>query len=162
MARLQKNLSKKSSAILAMIARGYRYEQVLKSDPELTYTDISEAAREALDILRHNGGSALALTDVRAKHPRAYQKWEPDEDARLAQLVQIGRSVEEIADLLQRQPSAIRSRMDKLGLSLATASNPECTRHNVMEFYGRGQASGDGTDAQDYIDRLRAEWNHRP
>jgi hypothetical protein len=162
MAGLQKRLDKKSSAILAMIARGYRYEQILSSDPELTYVDIFDAAREALEILSHNGGSVSTYADVRSKHPRAYQKWEPDEDARLAQLVQSGRSVQAIADLLQRQPSAIRSRMDKLGLHLATASTAERKRHSVMEFYGRGQASWDGTDAQDYVNRLRAEWDHRP
>ena len=162
MAGLQNGLNKKSSAILAMIARGYRYEQILDSDPELTYVDIFDAAREALELLGRNGGSASAHVDVRAKHPRAYQKWASDEDARLAQLVQSGRSVQEIADLLQRQPSAIRSRMNKLGLGLATGGAPDGKRHNVMEFYGRGQASWDGTDAQDYVDRLRAEWDHRP
>jgi hypothetical protein len=162
MAGLHKGLSSKSTAILEIIARGYRYEQVLNSDPELSYIDIFDAAREALEILGQAGNlSTTPFAHVRVKHPRAYKNWEPAEDTRLAQLVQCGRSVEEAAALLQRQPSAIRSRIEKLGLHARDAS-AEHRPHHVMEFYGRGRASWDGTDAQEYINRLRSEWAHRP
>jgi hypothetical protein len=162
MAGLEHRLSTKAAGILARIARGYRYEQILDSDPDLTYMDIFDAAREALDTLAPGVGSAPPYADVRARHPRAYEKWDVEEDARLAQLVHSGRRMHDIATLLQRQPSAIRSRMDKLGLSARAASAPERKRHNVMEFYGRGRSSYDGTDAQEYVNRLRAEWDHRP
>ena len=44
----------------------------------------------------------------------------------------------------------------------AVLSDKAPARHSIMEFYGRGRASWDGTDAQEYVNRLRSEWNHRP
>ena len=49
-------------------------------------------------------------------HPRAYERWTPEEEADLRALHAAGRSVAEIAGELQRQPSAIRSRMGHLGI----------------------------------------------
>jgi hypothetical protein len=33
--------------------------------------------------------------------------------------------------------------------------------HNVMEFYGVGRRSWDGSDAQEFVNKLRAEWDER-
>jgi hypothetical protein len=33
--------------------------------------------------------------------------------------------------------------------------------HNIMEFHGVGHASWDGSDAQEYVNRLRDEWEER-
>lgn len=49
-------------------------------------------------------------------HPRAYQAWEPEEDEIAIRLVGEGLSPEEIADALQRQPSAVHGRLEKLGV----------------------------------------------
>ena len=56
------------------------------------------------------------LAKIRSRHPRAYEKWTADEDLKLTQLVQSGRTEDEITAKLQRQPGAIRNRMLKLGL----------------------------------------------
>jgi hypothetical protein len=56
------------------------------------------------------------LAQIRQAYPRAYEKWSHEEDTRLAELARSGKSVKEIAAKLQRQPSAIRSRMAKLNL----------------------------------------------
>jgi hypothetical protein len=34
--------------------------------------------------------------------------------------------------------------------------------HDIMEFRGAGRDSWDGTDAQEFVSKLRAEWDHRP
>ncbi|MBN1310358.1 MAG: hypothetical protein JXB30_02990 [Anaerolineae bacterium] len=54
------------------------------------------------------------LEDVRSEHPRAYEGWSDEEEQHLIRLVQEGRETREIAELLQRQPGAIRARREKL------------------------------------------------
>jgi predicted Rossmann fold nucleotide-binding protein DprA/Smf involved in DNA uptake len=55
------------------------------------------------------------LPDIRRVHPRAYEKWTDEEEARLAKLRNAGKSKQEIARDLHRQPGAISSRLRKLG-----------------------------------------------
>jgi hypothetical protein len=50
------------------------------------------------------------------RHPRAYSRWTNAEDDHLRTLDSAGLSVSEIAALHGRQPSAISSRLKKLGL----------------------------------------------
>lgn len=57
------------------------------------------------------------LQEIRRQHPRAYEPWSKDEDARLSQLFGNGVGVRDIAQQLQRQPSAIQSRLRKNGLT---------------------------------------------
>lgn len=163
MAARPKTLSPRSVAILKLIAAGHSYEQVLATDPALTYLDIFAAAREALAVAgQANSAYARRLAAMRERYPRAYTPWSCDEDQQLRELVAAGHSVDAISARLQRPPSAIRSRMQRLGLPAEVDESKERPLHNVMEFYGRGRASWDGTDAQEYVDRLREEWDHRP
>jgi DNA-binding NarL/FixJ family response regulator len=60
--------------------------------------------------------SAERLAEVRRKHPRAYDKWTTAEDDRLKDMLSDGAAVAQIARELERQPSAIRSRLNRLGL----------------------------------------------
>lgn len=53
---------------------------------------------------------------IRQKYPRAYVKWSQDEDEKLKKEYASGQQIEELAQRFQRQPSAIRSRLQKLGL----------------------------------------------
>ena len=53
---------------------------------------------------------------IRQKYPRAYVKWSQDEDENLKKEYAIGQQIGELAQRFQRQPSAIRSRLQKLGL----------------------------------------------
>ncbi|WP_128507520.1 hypothetical protein [Streptomyces inhibens] len=55
------------------------------------------------------------VEDVRKQHRNAYQKWSAEDDERLLDMHDTGSSVEELAECFGRQPSAIRSRLDKLG-----------------------------------------------
>ena len=111
-------LSSTSVAVLELISEGRTYEQVLALNPELTYLDIFRAAREALEVAGEVPSAyEERLARIREVYPRAYERWTDEEDAKLAQLVQSGRSVEEIAGQLQRQPSAIRSRVLKRNLA---------------------------------------------
>ncbi|MEG4089746.1 hypothetical protein [Microcoleus sp. Pol12B4] len=53
---------------------------------------------------------------IRQKYPRAYVKWSQDEDENLKKEYASGQQIGELAQRFQRQPSAIRSRLQKLGL----------------------------------------------
>jgi uncharacterized protein (DUF433 family) len=50
MARKPKTLSAQSVTVLKLIAKGRSYEQILVLQPDLTYRDIFDAAREALEV----------------------------------------------------------------------------------------------------------------
>jgi len=51
------------------------------------------------------------LAKIRAEYPKAYEKWTEDEDGLLKQKFSEGTSIEELSKALQRQPSAVRSRL---------------------------------------------------
>jgi DNA-binding CsgD family transcriptional regulator len=112
-----KGLSPKTVAVLEMIAAGYTYEQVLTAYPDLNYHDIFGAAREALQAAgQADSNYAERLAKIKQANPRAYEKWGDEEGATLTALFRSGQRTKEIAAKLQRQPSAIRSRIAKLGL----------------------------------------------
>lgn len=114
-----KELSAKSRSILSLIAQGYSYQQILDIYPVFTYIDIFEAAKEALDVISSRvdiSKENSPIDEIRKKHPRAYEKWNDEEDQRLTKLFQSGAGTKEIAYILQRQPGAITSRLSKLGL----------------------------------------------
>jgi hypothetical protein len=60
--------------------------------------------------------SKVILARIKEKHPRAYQAWTADEDAQLVRLSRTGISLDGLARTFGRRPSAVRSRMTKLGL----------------------------------------------
>ncbi len=53
---------------------------------------------------------------IRQKYPRAYIKWSREEDEKLKDEYASGQQIGELAKKFQRQSSAIRSRLQKLGL----------------------------------------------
>lgn len=53
---------------------------------------------------------------IRHKYPRAYVKWSHDEDENLQKEYASGQQIGELAQRFQRQPGAIRSRLQKLRL----------------------------------------------
>jgi hypothetical protein len=111
-------LSEKSRAILEAIAKGHSYEQILVQDLAWTYRDIFQAVAEALEALKSGVGKSYdeRMEEIRQAHPRAYEKWSDEEDDRLRQLFGSQMPVTEIARVLQRQASAIRSRLTKLNI----------------------------------------------
>ena len=54
------------------------------------------------------------LSEIKLKHPKAYEKWTDEEDKKLRNLMKAKKSVQDISVILERQPSAIRSRIIKL------------------------------------------------
>lgn len=56
------------------------------------------------------------LQTIRQHYPKAYAKWAEEEDKRLTEEYQGGKTIEELAKAFQRKPSAIRARLRKLGL----------------------------------------------
>lgn len=122
-------LSAKSLQVLNLIAAGHSYSQIVDSNPGLTYHDVFFAAEEAvwlsekmanlelpLAVLDKCQPSLSAMERSKMKHPRAYAPWSPLEDDQLKEFHTSGKAASEIATQLQRQPSAIRSRLSKLGL----------------------------------------------
>lgn len=106
-------LSIKAVTVLKMIGRGHTYEQILQMHPALTYQDIFDAAAEALraaDVLPRR-----TLRQIRQRHARAYEKWTDAEESRMLQLIRQGYTIARIAGVLQRQRSAIRGRIARLG-----------------------------------------------
>ena len=119
-----KPLSDKSRAILEAIAQGRTYEQILVQELAWTYHDIFQAAAEALAVA---GGAVPGkgyeerMSEIRQTHPKAYQPWTSEEDARLTEHFRAGAAIPVLAQTFQRQPSAIRSRLAKLNLLTPSA-----------------------------------------
>jgi len=42
------------------------------------------------------------------------------------------------------------------------ADAPETHKRSLKELHGLGAAKWEGIDAQEYVDDLRKEWDHRP
>jgi len=61
-------------------------------------------------------GKTYSQAEIRSRYPKAYMKWTQEEEAILSEGFLQGKSVEELANILGRKPSAVRSRLRKLGL----------------------------------------------
>lgn len=44
--------------------------------------------------------------------------------------------------------------------SIAETNTPK--KHSILEFAGIAEELYDGTDAQDYVNKIREEWDERP
>ncbi len=116
-------LSDKAFTALEAIANGYTYEQIITTHPSMTYLDIFSAARDALAIIAvfpseartttASKGISKTLDEYRQTDPRAYEKWTVEEEDALIELMKTGHTIRRAAELLQRKPSAIRSRLEK-------------------------------------------------
>jgi hypothetical protein len=65
-------------------------------------------------VARAFGGRAWTVTEARQKHSAAYTRWTQEDDARLASEAARDRTVEELAHLFGRKPSATQSRLRHL------------------------------------------------
>ena len=77
---------------------------------------ISENAERGLPF---DKGKSYDIEDIRKVFPKAYAKWEEADDRSLKREYLKGKSVDELAEMLQRNPGAIRSRLKKWGLEPA-------------------------------------------
>lgn len=83
---------------------------------EVHLTD-DEAAYLANGGLRRLVKRSPNRTQLRRRHRRAYEPWTSEEDARLHRDHRAGATLAGLAALLERQPSAVRARLRKLGLN---------------------------------------------
>ena len=68
------------------------------------------------DMEKNGKTKAYDVKEIRQKYPKAYMRWTEDEDNALRNSYLRGKSIDELASIFQRKPSAIRSRLKKLGL----------------------------------------------
>ncbi|MFD5064739.1 hypothetical protein [Streptomyces sp. NPDC058394] len=59
---------------------------------------------------------AYSVDEVRKQHGNAYQRWSKEDEQLLLELHAAGHGVDALAQRFERQPSAIRSRLAKLGV----------------------------------------------
>jgi len=59
---------------------------------------------------------AYTFDEIRLNYPKAFAKWSPEDDKKLIDLYQSGKTNEELAVIFQRKAGAIESRLIKLGL----------------------------------------------
>jgi hypothetical protein len=109
-----RRLSSKSVKVLTLIADGHSYSQIVDSHADISYRDIFDAAEEALRLNYPPSSYEARMVVIKQKYPRAYERWTQSEDAQLAAMYTQGTPLEELAARFQRQPSAIRSRIEKL------------------------------------------------
>jgi len=59
---------------------------------------------------------AYTFDEIRVSHPKAFAKWSPEDDKKLQDLYLSGKTIEELAAILERKDGAIESRLVKFGL----------------------------------------------
>ena len=112
------------SEILEMIANGDSYGQILQAKPELNIADIMAAARTARDLIElliepsgtirvrsavrvtATKGAIRTVDEVRQHHPRAFEKWTPNEEKEVSERFEKGQSVTDIASARARLSAA--------------------------------------------------------
>ena len=87
-----------------------KLDELLTINKCLTELQISLLKKELIE------GKPYNFEKIRQQYPRAYERWTGDEDIRLQDEYNKGRSVRQLSETFQRQPGAIRSRLRKLGL----------------------------------------------
>ena len=73
----------KAESIVRMVAGGCEYTQVMAADPTVSKKDLFDAVMLALRMRMDevlSGAHAQRLAAIKAKRPRAYEKWNSDED----------------------------------------------------------------------------------
>ena len=118
--------------ILNLMSRGSTYKQIIAQYPQSTMADVMATAQLSKEVIEcilidtsnicleseiRLNTKVLNITQIRSKHPRAYEKWDTQEDRSLTELFRKGHKINQLAEILQRQPGAIGSRLKHLGLT---------------------------------------------
>lgn len=109
-------LSDTSADILRMLALGLTKAEMIAMNPLLSESDIAEAAKEALQLNSVAQTQKERQSKIVQRYARAYDKWSSDEESRIAEMFKEGRTLREIAAVVERQPSAVKNRLEKMGL----------------------------------------------
>ena len=84
--------------------------------PYLSDKDVKRLKKYLKAYKKLTGEPVYSVYAARQEHPNAYEPWTEVADEQLKQMWSEGKSVQEIADHFDRKPSAIITRMKKLGL----------------------------------------------
>lgn len=111
-------LKRRQGMLVDELKREWRLEQASLSPP--------------VHVLQEPNKLAYTVEEKRREHPRAYEKWPPEDDELLKEMYAAGHSVAELAKHFGRNNGAIRSRLNKLGLGqdLAADSTYDQTRQS--------------------------------
>ena len=84
------------------------------------------------------GEPAYSVDEIRQEHARAYEKWSREEDEELVRKHGRGSNISDLAMHFGRRPSAIRSRLKKLGLSKPGTKDRSLTYDQTMRLFRQG------------------------
>jgi hypothetical protein len=92
-----------------------------KHNRVMVFQEHFEAFNEGLNkaanfMMKESKSNAYNVEQISYEYPKAYVKWTEEEDIRLRNEYARGKMIDELAEIFQRKPSAIRSRLQKLGL----------------------------------------------
>ena len=104
-----------------VISESERVDTAYQHDRVMVFEEHLEAFRAGLEkaitfLEVPSQPKSYSLEKIRQKYPRAYEKWSSEEDEQLKIKHSTGLGASELAKCFGRQPSAIRSRLTKLGL----------------------------------------------
>lgn len=105
-------------AVLAQLAQA---EALLAIAAAVTRLGSQSAPGTHSGVGQVASGPAYQVTEIRRKHPQAYARWIPEDDAALLDAYRAGHGIESLAGTFGRQPGAIRSRLARLGVQLDDA-----------------------------------------
>ena len=74
-------------------------------------------SREAQQFLLDNLDAVIAINNT-PRHENQNKPWTPEDDAQLRQMTADGADIKQLSDTLKRSRSAIRARLEKLGLAI--------------------------------------------
>lgn len=81
-------------------------------------TGLDELADEIVsEVTDQETSKAYSFEEIRKEYPKAYEPWTKEEDDQLKTEFNNGKSIDELAKMFQRKPSAIRDRLRKLELT---------------------------------------------
>jgi len=92
--------------------QGNRETQIMVFEEHIS--EFRKGLKKALRFIKRSCRRTYSLNQVRRDYPNAYNLWTRKEEYRLKDLYAQNKAISEIAAVLQRKPSAIRSRLKKL------------------------------------------------
>ena len=104
-----------SYLVIKELRTGFKDNQVMVFKEHLQgfYKGLVQADK----FLNKPGLKKSKFDEVRAIYPKAYSSWKNEDDQKLKDLYIRGVTTKQMVIVFQRQPSAIRSRIRKLGLT---------------------------------------------
>lgn len=81
---------------------------------------VEEAARMIEELSGNRRGEEIA--EIRKTHPRAFMKWDEDEEKKLEKLFKKGTGIEELAVEFGRSPGSVLARLERMKLIDPAAS----------------------------------------